>query len=74
MIDLLDTLHIDEAVIGGVSMGGYVAFALFRRAARYFRGMVLADTRPRPIRPRGGRAQQMLALLARRGRRRWPTR
>src|SRR5262245_24883363 len=34
VIDLLDTLHVDEAVIGGVSMGGYVAFAVFRHAPR----------------------------------------
>ena len=45
VIDLLDALHIDDAVIGGLSMGGYVAFALFRHAPRYFRGLVLADTR-----------------------------
>ena len=45
LVDLLDGLHIDQAVIGGLSMGGYVTFALFRHAARYFRGMVLADTR-----------------------------
>src|SRR6185436_3483163 len=29
VIDLLDTLHVEEAVIGGVSLGGYVAFAVF---------------------------------------------
>src|SRR5437667_10012559 len=38
VIDLLDGLHIEDAVIGGMSMGGYVAFALFRHAPRYFRG------------------------------------
>ena len=32
VIDLLDGLHIDEAVIGGLSMGGCVAFALLRHA------------------------------------------
>src|SRR3954470_16731000 len=45
VIDLLDTLHVEEAVIGGVSMGGYVAFAMFRHAPRYFQAMVLADTK-----------------------------
>ena len=45
VIDLLDDLHIEEAVIGGLSMGGYIAFAIFRHAPRYFRGMILADTR-----------------------------
>ena len=44
-IDLLDNLHIKDAVICGLSMGGYTVFAMFRHAATYFRGMVLADTR-----------------------------
>ena len=45
-IDLLDRLHIDKnIVLGGLSMGGYVAFAMFRHAPTYFRAMVLADTR-----------------------------
>jgi 3-oxoadipate enol-lactonase len=68
VIDLLDSLHIDEAVIGGLSMGGYLTFALFRHAARYFRGMVLADTRPQADTPEAkeGRAR-MQALLAEKG-------
>src|ERR1700730_14684321 len=28
VIDLLDALHVEDAVIGGLSMGGYVAFAI----------------------------------------------
>ncbi|MGC4082931.1 MAG: alpha/beta hydrolase [Vicinamibacterales bacterium] len=43
--DLLETLSIRAAVVGGLSMGGYVAFALFRRAPELFRGVILADTR-----------------------------
>jgi 3-oxoadipate enol-lactonase len=68
VIDLLDSLHIDEAVIGGLSMGGYLAFALFRHAARYFSGMILADTRPQADTPeaRDGRTR-MLALLEEQG-------
>jgi pimeloyl-ACP methyl ester carboxylesterase len=45
VFDLLDALHIEDAVIAGESMGGYVAFALFRHAPRYFQGLVLVDTR-----------------------------
>jgi pimeloyl-ACP methyl ester carboxylesterase len=45
IIDLLDALHVKDAVICGLSMGGYIAFAMYRRAATYFRGMVLADTK-----------------------------
>ena len=68
VIDLLDGLHVEDAVIGGLSMGGYVTFALFRIAPRYFRGMVLADTRPQADTPedREGR-QRMLSLVRDRG-------
>ena len=45
VIDLLDALHIKQAVVGGLSMGGYVAFAMLRYAARYVQGLILADTR-----------------------------
>ena len=45
-IDLLDSLGIwKDAVICGLSMGGYTAMAMFRHAPTYFRAMVLADTR-----------------------------
>jgi 3-oxoadipate enol-lactonase len=43
--DLMETLGIASAVVGGLSMGGYVALALYRRAPERFRAMVLADTR-----------------------------
>lgn len=42
---LLDALAIDRAVIGGLSMGGYVTLALFRKSPQRFDGMILADTR-----------------------------
>jgi pimeloyl-ACP methyl ester carboxylesterase len=42
---VLDALDVSQAVIGGLSMGGYVTFALFRRAPSRFRGLILADTR-----------------------------
>lgn len=42
---VLDALEIDRAIVGGLSMGGYVAFALFRLAPDRFSGLVLADTR-----------------------------
>ena len=63
VIDLLDALHVEDAVIGGLSMGGYVAFALFRHAPRYFRGLILADTRPQADTPEGveGRSEMLAA-------------
>jgi 3-oxoadipate enol-lactonase len=42
---VLDTLHIARAVVIGLSMGGYVAFALWRRHRDRVRALVLADTR-----------------------------
>jgi 3-oxoadipate enol-lactonase len=45
VIDLADALHIQDAVFCGLSMGGYVALAIFRHAPRYLRALVLADTR-----------------------------
>jgi len=42
---LLDTLAIDRAVIAGLSMGGYLAFAFWRRHPERVRALVLADTR-----------------------------
>ena len=42
---VLDALQIRRAVIVGLSMGGYVAFAMWRRHRERIRGLVLADTR-----------------------------
>src|SRR5262245_29345289 len=68
VIDLLDALHLGEAVICGLSMGGYVAFAVFRHAPRYFRGLVLADTRPQADTPEGVQnRKRLLAVLEEKG-------
>jgi pimeloyl-ACP methyl ester carboxylesterase len=45
VLALMNHLDIDRAVIGGLSMGGYVAFALLRRAPERVAGLVLANTR-----------------------------
>jgi 3-oxoadipate enol-lactonase len=68
VIDLLDALHIESAVIGGLSLGGYVTLAMFRHAPRYFAGMVLADTRAPADTPEGveGR-KRTLAVLKEKG-------
>jgi 3-oxoadipate enol-lactonase len=42
---LLDHLEIQQAVIGGLSMGGYVALAFYKQFASRVRALVLADTR-----------------------------
>ena len=45
VVALLDSLHIHRAVIAGLSMGGYIAFAVWRRHRARVRALVLADTR-----------------------------
>jgi pimeloyl-ACP methyl ester carboxylesterase len=46
VIELLDTLHITERVVlGGMSMGGYVALSLVARYPHRIRGLILMDTR-----------------------------
>jgi pimeloyl-ACP methyl ester carboxylesterase len=68
IIDLLDGLHVHEAIVGGLSMGGYIAFALLRHAPRYFRGLILADTRPQADPPAGVQGRtEMLALVRDKG-------
>jgi 3-oxoadipate enol-lactonase len=42
---LLDHLQISQAVIGGLSMGGYVALAFYKQFPSRVRAFVLADTR-----------------------------
>ena len=44
----LDRASVDRAVVVGLSMGGYVAFALWRRHRARVSGLVLADTRADP--------------------------
>ena len=44
-VALLDHVGVSRAVVCGLSMGGYAAFALVRRYADRLKGLVLADTR-----------------------------
>lgn len=68
VLSLMDGLELDDAVIGGLSMGGYVTFAMFRQAPSRFTGMMLADTRSQADTPqaREGRVR-MRELLAKEG-------
>lgn len=42
--ELLDNLEIEKAIIGGLSMGGYVTFDLLRLRPEKFKALVLCDT------------------------------
>jgi 3-oxoadipate enol-lactonase len=61
---LLDTLHVERAVLGGLSMGGYVAFEFFRSFPRRVRALVLADTRPQADTGEGRRTREETAQRA----------
>lgn len=65
VIGLLRELGVARPVIGGLSMGGYAAFAMFRKAPELFRGLILADTRPQADTPEGLTARRNLLKLAR---------
>lgn len=41
---LLDQLHIDKAVVGGESMGGYIALAFLENYPERVSGLILSDT------------------------------
>lgn len=45
MVRLLDRLRIQKAVVAGLSMGGYVAFEMWRRYRDRISGLMLCDTR-----------------------------
>jgi pimeloyl-ACP methyl ester carboxylesterase len=45
VIAVLDSLNIDRVAVVGLSMGGYLAFALWRLAPERIRSMVLCNTR-----------------------------
>ena len=48
LVTLLRQLGIRRACFAGLSMGGYVAFALWRRAPELFRALALCDTKATP--------------------------
>ena len=45
VLALLDRLELERVVLGGLSMGGYVAMELLRRAPERVSGLLLADTK-----------------------------
>jgi pimeloyl-ACP methyl ester carboxylesterase len=65
---VLDALQIEQAVVVGLSMGGYAAFALWRRHRHRIRGLVLADTRSGADTPEGvARRRQMIEIVRTQG-------
>jgi 3-oxoadipate enol-lactonase len=64
---LLDALGVDEVVLCGLSMGGYIAFEFLRRWRPRVRGLVLMDTRAEADSAEVRRARDTTAATARDG-------
>lgn len=63
VVAMLDAAGVDRAAVVGLSMGGYIAFALWRRAPARVRALVLADTRAGADAPdTRGRRHELIAL------------
>jgi 3-oxoadipate enol-lactonase len=62
---LLDALGIDEIILCGHSMGGYIAFEFLRHWRSRVRGLILVDTRAEADTPEGRRTRDGAAATAR---------
>ena len=67
LLALMDALGCKEAVLCGLSMGGYIVFELLRRARNRVRGLILMDTRAEADSPEGKRARDVAMAQAREG-------
>lgn len=60
-VQALDAAGVDRAVVCGLSMGGYVAFELWRTARERVAGLVLANTKAEPDSVEGAAGRRALA-------------
>jgi len=65
VVEVIDALGVERVVLGGFSMGGYVAFAFVRQHARRLRGLMLIDTRAEPDTDEGRQGRYATAQRAR---------
>jgi pimeloyl-ACP methyl ester carboxylesterase len=63
VLSLMNHLDADRAVVGGLSMGGYIALAVARVAGRRLDGLVLADTKATPDTEAGRAARDAMVTL-----------
>jgi len=54
---LLDSVNLKQTVIGGISMGGYIALAFYAQYADRVKGLILANTRAAPDSEEGRQAR-----------------
>ncbi len=62
---LLDSLGVKNAVAAGLSMGGYIAFAFYRKFPHRVRALILANTKAGADSPEGKKGRDDNAALAR---------
>ncbi len=67
LVALLDAIGVDDVVLVGLSMGGYVAFEFLRRHRPRVRGLALVDTRAQADSAEGRRARETAMADAREG-------
>ena len=61
---LLDRLSIQQAIFTGLSMGGYILFAFYRKYAARVKGLILADTKAQADTEEGKNGRFQLAQIA----------
>lgn len=64
LVAVLDAVGVGQAVVCGLSMGGYILFDLLRRYPERVRAVVLCDTRPQADGAEARRNRDELAALA----------
>jgi pimeloyl-ACP methyl ester carboxylesterase len=64
VLTLLRMLGVRQAAVAGCSMGGYVAFELYRRSPGLFRALCLVDTKPTPDTAEGRAGRETFARNA----------
>jgi 3-oxoadipate enol-lactonase len=62
---LLDHLAVERAVVAGLSMGGYIAFAFWRRHPERVQALILLDTRAEPDAPQARANRDAAAVKVR---------
>jgi pimeloyl-ACP methyl ester carboxylesterase len=62
----LDAMNLQQVVLGGFSMAGYVAFSFYRKYPERVNSLMLLDTRPQPDSEDGKKGREDMAQLAER--------
>jgi pimeloyl-ACP methyl ester carboxylesterase len=66
LVGTLDNLHVDEVVVCGQSMGGYIAFELLRAFSTRVRAAILCSTKAAADTPEARRGRDAMAVKAER--------